>query len=140
RRVLQRPDMAPVLPPPAPLVVRERARREELREERVAPLAVGVEGRGIDRPHLLARGVAVDAREGLVALEDAPRERRAIDAREVPLEDEPVALLGRAERLLRALPVDRGRDVVRDEGEDLLVRRREARLFGVALQREHAER
>src|SRR5262249_30767250 len=97
---LEDPDGAAVLPAQADLVVRQVLPLEQLGDGGLAVFALQVHVPRRLLEHLLARRVAEDPRERLVAVEDPAVERRAVDAREVALEEGPVALLGQLQRLL----------------------------------------
>src|SRR5262249_19756351 len=101
---LEDPDRAAVLAPEADLVVRQVLPLEQLGDRGLAVLALQVHVPGGLLEHLLARGVAEDAREGLVAVEDPAVERGAVHAREVALEEGAVAFLGEPQRLLDLAP------------------------------------
>ena len=138
-RVLEGPHRAAVLALSAQLDVGEGAELEEGLPELLAHRLVRMELGHVAADQLLAGGVAEDVRHGVVALEDPPGQRDTIDAGHVALEEEPVPLLGLADGFLGALALDRDGDLLRNEGQDVLLRPAVPEARVVALDDEHPE-
>src|SRR5262249_47659519 len=85
-------------------------------EERFAVGWLGVEIPRRQLEDVLARRIPEDARECRVALQDLAFERRAVEAREVALEEEAVPALGRPQGIV--VPAQEPSHAIRDEDGD----------------------
>ena len=108
--VREHPHGAPVPAPEADFEVHEDALLFEARDEGLPVAGVRVQVERRDPEDVLAGRVAEDAREGGVAIEDLPVERRAVQTREVPLEEEAVAPLRGGHRCVAPLEHPRDED------------------------------
>ena len=100
------PDGAAVLAPQRDFAAGHHPFAADLVDEIAALLGILIElARGLLH-QLLARGEAEDAGHRVVAIEDAAVDRVAVDARQIALEQDAMALLAPAQRGLGAMTLD----------------------------------
>ena len=104
---LQHPDRSAVLAAQADLHASDAALLPHCSHELLALGRGEVQLPCVDEQELVARGVSEDAGHGLVALEHAPADGVAIDAGQVPLEEETMPALALAQRRVGAPPDQR---------------------------------
>src|SRR5450830_882946 len=105
--VLEDPDRASVLPAAAELEVDDRPGLPDFGDELRSYSRVRIQLPGVAGADIVARLVAENADESVVAVQQLSVDRRAIHAGEVPFEELPVALLGGAQSFDGSLVLER---------------------------------
>src|SRR6185295_9408966 len=114
---LEEPHRTAVAATEADLHVRDAAVLPDRRDETIAIGGLEIELGRVEAEELLLRLEAEHARHRVVAFEHPPVDGVAIDAGEVALEKETQTLLARAQRVIRALALDRAREDLADDPE-----------------------